>query len=100
MIQTGQRLQVPNSHKVKPWLMHAALTAIPAPPPPPPPAPAPAPAPAAVPASSTTDTPTTTPPAHPTATNSGASRSFHTRRIPAACRRDSPPGPPAPPPPP
>jgi len=37
MIQTGQRLQVPNSHKVKPWLMHAALTAIPGP------APAPAP---------------------------------------------------------
>ena len=37
MIQVGERLQVPNSHKVKPWLTRAALAAIPAP------APAPAP---------------------------------------------------------
>ena len=37
MIQAGERLQVPSSHKVKPWLTRAALTAIPAP------APAPAP---------------------------------------------------------
>ena len=44
MIQVGERLQVPNSHKVKPWLTRAALTAIPAP------APAPAPTPVAVPA--------------------------------------------------
>ena len=35
MIQAGERLQVPSSHKVKPWLTRAALTAIPARPPPP-----------------------------------------------------------------
>ena len=43
MIQVGERLQVPNSHKVKPWLTRAALTAIPAP------APAPRPRPRAAP---------------------------------------------------
>ena len=31
MIRAGERLQVPSSHKVKPWLTRAALTAIPAP---------------------------------------------------------------------
>jgi nucleoid-associated protein YgaU len=31
LIQTGQRLVVPGSHEVKPWLTRAALTAIPAP---------------------------------------------------------------------
>ncbi len=40
VIQAGQRLQLPSSHKVKPWLTRAALAAIPAP--------APAPAPVAV----------------------------------------------------
>jgi hypothetical protein len=33
MIMVGERLQVPSSHQVKPWLTHAALAAIPAPPP-------------------------------------------------------------------
>jgi nucleoid-associated protein YgaU len=31
VIQAGQKLVVPGSHKVKPWLMRAALAAIPAP---------------------------------------------------------------------
>ena len=60
LIQVGQKLVVPGKHEVKPWLMKAALTAIPAPAPvqaapvassaPADPAPA---APAAAPASST-----------------------------------------------
>ena len=62
LIQVGQKLVVPGSHEVKPWLAKAALTAIPAPAPvqaapvassaPADPAPAPA-EPAAAPASST-----------------------------------------------
>lgn len=70
MIQAGERLHLPTSHKVKPWLTRAALTAIPAP------APAPAPAPVAVPASSSTGTATSAAPAQPAATYSGASGSF------------------------
>ena len=31
LIQAGQKLVLPDSHQVKPWLMRAALTAIPAP---------------------------------------------------------------------
>jgi hypothetical protein len=42
VIQAGQRLELPKSHKVKPWLANAALAAIPSA------APAPAPAPVAV----------------------------------------------------
>jgi LysM repeat protein len=52
VIQAGQRLQLPSSHKVKPWLASAALSAIPAP--------APAPAPVAVPAVSSSGTGTGT----------------------------------------
>jgi hypothetical protein len=48
MIQAGERLVVPGSHKVKPWLTRAALAAIPAP--------APAPAPVAAPAAPSAST--------------------------------------------
>jgi LysM repeat protein len=50
VIQVGQRLQLPKSHKVKPWLASAALAAVPAPAPVAVSAPAPA-APSASPAS-------------------------------------------------
>jgi resuscitation-promoting factor RpfC len=49
VIQAGQKLAVPGSPKVKPWLMRAALAAIPAP--------APAPAPAASPVAATSAAP-------------------------------------------
>jgi LysM repeat protein len=71
VIQAGQRLQLPNSHKVKPWLANAALAAIPAP--------APAPAPVAVPAaapSSPAAVPSAAPVQQSTTTYSGASGSF------------------------
>jgi LysM repeat protein len=71
VIQAGQRLQVPSSHKVKPWLTRAALAAIPAP--------APAPAPVAVPAASSSSTGTATsaaPVQQATATYGGAPGSF------------------------
>lgn len=48
VIQAGERLVVPGSHKVKPWLTRAALTAIPAA--------APAPAPVAAPAAPSAST--------------------------------------------
>ena len=66
MIQAGQRLQVPSSHKVKPWLTRAALTAIPAP------APAPAPVAGAAPSGAGT----TAAPVQATVSYSGASGSF------------------------
>lgn len=66
VIQAGQRLQVPSSHKVKPWLTRAALAAIPVP--------APVAAPAAAPAGGTV---TSAPPAQQVTTSySGASGSF------------------------
>ena len=66
MIQAGERLQVPSSHKVKPWLMRAALTAIPAA----------APAPAPVAATGTSGTGTSAAPVQATVSYSGASGSF------------------------
>ena len=66
MIQVGERLQVPSSHKVKPWLTRAALTAIPAA----------APAPAPVAAAAPSGTGTSAAPVQATATYSGASGSF------------------------
>jgi hypothetical protein len=71
MIQAGERLQVPSSHKVKPWLTRAALTAIPAAAP----APAPVAAPVAAPAA-TSGTGTIAAPVQATATYAGASGSF------------------------
>ena len=70
MIQAGERLQVPSSHKVKPWLTRAALTAIPAP------APAPAPAAAPVAAAAPSGTGTSAAPVQATVSYSGASGSF------------------------
>jgi resuscitation-promoting factor RpfC len=61
VIQAGQKLVVPGSHKVKPWLMRAALAAIPAP--------APAPVAAAAPAGPAA-------PAASATSYSGASGSF------------------------
>ena len=66
MIRAGERLQVPSSHKVKPWLTRAALTAIPAA----------APAPAPVAATATSGTGTTAAPVQATVSYSGASGSF------------------------
>ena len=70
MIQAGERLQVPSSHKVKPWLTRAALTAIPAA------APAPAPAAAPVAAAAPAGTGTSAAPVQATVSYSGASGSF------------------------
>ena len=70
MIQAGERLQVPSSHKVKPWLTRAALTAIPAA------APAPAPVAAPVAAAAPVGTGTSTAPVQATVSYSGASGSF------------------------
>ena len=71
LIQAGQKLALPDSHQVKPWLMHAALTAIPAP--------APvqaAPAAPAAPAASSAPAAPAASPASSTASYSGASGSF------------------------
>jgi LysM repeat protein len=62
MIRAGQRLRVTHWHRVKPWLTHAALTAIPAP------------APAAQPASTTAAT--GAPAAQPSGSYGGVSGSF------------------------
>jgi resuscitation-promoting factor RpfC len=67
LIQAGQRLQVPASHQVKPWLERAALAAIPAP--------VAAPAAPAAPAASTAEASSTAPVAAP-ASYSGAPGSF------------------------
>jgi nucleoid-associated protein YgaU len=70
VIQAGERLQVPASHRVKPWLTRAALAAIPAA------APAPAPVAAqAAPVSAATGT-STAPVQQATTSYSGASGSF------------------------
>ncbi len=66
MIQVGERLQVPSSHKVKPWLTRAALTAIPAA----------APAPAPVAAAAPSGTGTSAAPVQATVSYTGASGSF------------------------
>ena len=72
VIQAGERLQVPASHRVKPWLTHAALAAIPSA------VPAPAPVAAqAAPVSTGTGMVTSTAPVQQaTASYSGASGSF------------------------
>ncbi|HEX9356320.1 MAG TPA: transglycosylase family protein [Streptosporangiaceae bacterium] len=67
MIQVGERLQVPNSHKVKPWLTRAALAAIPAP--------APVAVPVAAPAAPS-GTGTSAAPVQATASYAGAPGSF------------------------
>jgi len=67
MIQAGERLQVPSSHKVKPWLTRAALTAIPVA--------APALAPVAAPAAAS-GTGTGPAPVQASVTYAGASGSF------------------------
>jgi resuscitation-promoting factor RpfC len=66
MIQAGERLQVPSSHKVKPWLTRAALTAIPAA----------APAQAPVAAAAPSGTGTSAAPVQATVSYAGASGSF------------------------
>ena len=76
MIQVGERLRVPKSHKVKPWLTRAALAAIPAPAPAPAPVAASAPAPVAVPAATSGTSTSAAPVQQSSATYAGASGSF------------------------
>ena len=83
LIQAGQKLVVPDSPEVKPWLMRAALAAIPAPAPSPAPAPvqaAPvassAPAPAPAPASAPAEPAAPAQPAAAASYSGGASGSF------------------------
>jgi resuscitation-promoting factor RpfC len=75
LIQAGQKLVVPGSHHVKPWLMREALTAIPAPAPAPAPVQA-APAAPAAPAASSAPAEPAASPASSTASYSGAPGSF------------------------
>lgn len=86
LIQAGQKLVVPGSHHVKPWLMREALTAIPAP------APAPvqaAPAAQAAPVASSAPAEPAASPASSTASYSGAPGSFQSCVIQAESGGDA-----------